>query len=164
MEAAPPLFLRASEIIHNKCDLLHFRAFVHILEIHDFFTPASFDDEGGAGESSLEEDYSNYDLGRGILQPWSRVHRLAFGHDAAGDPWLSLPTTGGGASWSHRRHPGATVSRSRPSLSSPRAKGAAPEVCPLFRSVCGWGTGKHGRPHFCQAHTLAQSDGPMGGR
>jgi hypothetical protein len=36
VEHHPPLFLRASEIIHSSCDTLQFRAFVKVLEVHDF--------------------------------------------------------------------------------------------------------------------------------
>jgi hypothetical protein len=38
-EGVPPLFLLASEIIHSKCNLLHYRATINVLEQHEFSTP-----------------------------------------------------------------------------------------------------------------------------
>jgi hypothetical protein len=75
------------------------------LEVHDFSTPVSSNDKGGPGtgspsDSSSKEDYPGYDPGRDILLSWPRVHCLASGSDPARDPWLSLPTASGGASWS----------------------------------------------------------------
>jgi hypothetical protein len=37
----PPLFLRASEVIHSKRDTLQFCVFIHILELHDFSLPVN---------------------------------------------------------------------------------------------------------------------------
>jgi hypothetical protein len=39
VKVAPPLFIQSSEVVHSKCDLLHFCAFIHILEVHDFNPP-----------------------------------------------------------------------------------------------------------------------------
>jgi hypothetical protein len=39
MEGAPLPFLRASKIIYSKCDLLHYKAIISILEVHDFNPP-----------------------------------------------------------------------------------------------------------------------------
>jgi hypothetical protein len=66
VEVAPPLFLWASKIIHTKCDLLHFRAFICILEVHDFMPPGDSSDDDARSPSS-DDDYPSYDLGRGIL-------------------------------------------------------------------------------------------------
>jgi hypothetical protein len=95
------LFLRASEVIHSMCNLLHFRAYIRVLETHDFTPPADFDDEGnhGGSSSSSEEDYPVYDPRCGILQPWPRVHKLAPGRSPSGEPWLSLSSAGGRVSW-----------------------------------------------------------------
>jgi hypothetical protein len=41
VEAEPPLFIRSSEVIHLKCDLLHFHVFIRILKVHDFNPPAT---------------------------------------------------------------------------------------------------------------------------
>jgi hypothetical protein len=41
----PPLFLRAEELIHSKVDMLQHRVLVHILEIHDYSSVESSDDE-----------------------------------------------------------------------------------------------------------------------
>jgi hypothetical protein len=35
----PPLFLQAPEIVHSKCDTLQSRAFIQVLEVHDFTPP-----------------------------------------------------------------------------------------------------------------------------
>jgi hypothetical protein len=81
MVGVRPLFLRASEIIHSRQDTLQFRAFIHILEIHDFTPPSDSSDEGGdnGGDApdgfSDEDAYPGYDPGRGLLRPWPRVHR-----------------------------------------------------------------------------------------
>jgi hypothetical protein len=57
IEAEPPLFLCTSEIIHSKCDLLHFRAFIQIVEVHDFTPPNdSSDDEGRPPSSDSSGD------------------------------------------------------------------------------------------------------------
>jgi hypothetical protein len=55
--------LRANEIIHSTQDPLQFRAFVQMLEVHEFTLPDSSSDEGG---SSLSDDsYPVYDAKRG---------------------------------------------------------------------------------------------------
>jgi hypothetical protein len=41
IEAKPPLFIRSSEVIHAKSDLLHFCVFIRILDVHDFNLPSS---------------------------------------------------------------------------------------------------------------------------
>jgi hypothetical protein len=96
-----PLFLRVSEILHSMCDLLHFRAFVRLLEVHDFNLPSgcSGDDYRLPSNDSSDEDYPGYDPGRGILNPCPKVSRLATGSSPTGDFWLSLPTASGGV-WS----------------------------------------------------------------
>jgi hypothetical protein len=38
-KATPPMFIRSSEVIHLKCDLLHFHTFIHVQEVHDFTPP-----------------------------------------------------------------------------------------------------------------------------
>jgi hypothetical protein len=65
VEREPPLYLSSSEIIDSSCDLLHYRAIISILEIHDFSTPPSSDSEGGGGGqgSSSDEEYPGYDPG-----------------------------------------------------------------------------------------------------
>jgi hypothetical protein len=43
-----PLFLWTDEIVHSKQDTLHFKAFVQVLEVHDFsILDSSFDEGGG---------------------------------------------------------------------------------------------------------------------
>jgi hypothetical protein len=106
MGEAPPLFLRSSEIIHSKCDTLQFRVFIRILEIHDFNLPNDSEGDSTSGGDSSEEDYLGYDPGRGLLQPWPRVYRPTSRSSPAWDPWPSLPSAGGGASW-HVMVPGS---------------------------------------------------------
>jgi hypothetical protein len=74
----PPLFLGASEIIHDKQNTLQFRASVEVIEIHDY-SPHSdssddgssddSDDSGGDGIPGATHSYS--------LRPWTGllVHR-----------------------------------------------------------------------------------------
>jgi hypothetical protein len=97
VEAEPPLFLRAEEIIHSSCDLLHFRVLIHTIEVHGFKPPESSDDDDGHSPSSdsSEEDYPGYDPSRGSSQPWPRVSRSATGISSAGESWPSLPSVGG---------------------------------------------------------------------
>jgi hypothetical protein len=101
VESKLPLFLRVSEILHSMCDLLHFRAFIRLLEVHDFNLPSdcSGDDYRLPSSDSSDEDYPGYDPGRGILNPCPKVSRLATGSSPTGEFWPSLPTAGGGV-WS----------------------------------------------------------------
>jgi hypothetical protein len=63
--------------------------------------PDSSDDDGGHNSYSPDDDgYPGYNPGRGLLRPWPRVHRLVGGASQDGFPWLSLPSMGGGTSWS----------------------------------------------------------------
>jgi hypothetical protein len=57
--------------------LLHFRAFIRVLEVHDFTPPEDSSDDGHppSGESSDDDGYPGYDPGRGSLQPWPSVSR-----------------------------------------------------------------------------------------
>jgi hypothetical protein len=84
--------------------MLHFRAFNHILEVHDFNPSEDSSDDGrpppsGDSSESEDDDYPGYDSHRGILQLWPRVSKFASGHNPAGEPWPSLPAAGGGV-WS----------------------------------------------------------------
>jgi hypothetical protein len=60
----------AEELIHSKQDTLHFRAFFHVLEVHDFSWPEESDDSDGDGQppqldSSNDGDdgYPGYNAG-----------------------------------------------------------------------------------------------------
>jgi hypothetical protein len=97
VEAKPSLFIRASEVIHDKCDLLHFCAFIHILVVHDFNPPSSSEEDGGPFS---EEEYPGYVLSPSILRPWPRVHGLITGVGPSGDPWPALLVAGGATMWS----------------------------------------------------------------
>jgi hypothetical protein len=94
VEAEPPLFLRAEEIIHSSSNLLHFQALIRTIEVHGLNPPESSDDDDGRSPSSdsSEEDYPGYDPGRGSSQPWPRVSRSATGINSAREPWPSLPS------------------------------------------------------------------------
>jgi hypothetical protein len=72
-----PLFLRASEIIHSKCDMLQFCALVQVLEVHDFTSSADSDDDSPLRSNSSDS------RGDGLLdanprgtslQPWPCVY------------------------------------------------------------------------------------------
>jgi hypothetical protein len=99
-EGVPPLFLRASEIVHSKCDPLHYRTIISILEVHDFNTPPSSDfdngDNYGLGGSSDNDEYAGYNPCRDFLDSWLVTRRLVSGVGSSGDPWPSLPIVGGG--------------------------------------------------------------------
>jgi hypothetical protein len=99
-ELVEPFFLCASEIIHSNCDMLHYQAIISVLEVHDFSTPPSSDFDGGSGNSSSEEEYLGYNLGRGFLNSWPVTRCFISGVDPFGVPWSSLPTTGGRVSLS----------------------------------------------------------------
>jgi hypothetical protein len=102
-EGEPPLFLRALEMIHSKCDLFHYRAIVNALEFHNFSTPPSSDSEGGGqGGSSGNDDngYPRYDPGKGFLDSWLCVRRFFSRNSPTGEPWPSLPVGSSGVSWS----------------------------------------------------------------
>jgi hypothetical protein len=98
VEVVPPLFMRSSEIVHSKCDLLHFRAFVHILKVHDFTPPSdsSDNDDHPSSSDSSNDGYPSYDPNRGILRPRPRVSKHGTGSSPTGEPWPFLPIDDGG--------------------------------------------------------------------
>jgi hypothetical protein len=99
VEREPPLFLLASEIIHSKKDALQFHAFIHTIEIHDFTSLNSSDDDSGMASSDSEADNNpGHDYASGSLQPWPKVYRCV-SESSYDEPWPSLPMTGGGAMW-----------------------------------------------------------------
>jgi hypothetical protein len=67
-EWEPPLLLGASEIVHSKCNLLHYHTIISILEVHDFGSPPSSNSDDGnnfsSGGSSSDKEYPGYDSGR----------------------------------------------------------------------------------------------------
>jgi hypothetical protein len=89
-----------TEVIHNKCDLLHFRVFIRILEVHDFNPPNSSEEDGEPSDEDSSEEYPGYVPGPGILRPWPRVCMLIANVGPSGDPWPALPTAGRGVVWS----------------------------------------------------------------
>jgi hypothetical protein len=98
VEVEPPLFLRASEIMHSRCDILHFRMFIRIIEIHDFYPLEDLSNNEGrppSDDASSDDGYPSYDPDRGILQLWPWLTRFVADHSLTGEPWSSLPTTGG---------------------------------------------------------------------
>ncbi|OEL22976.1 hypothetical protein BAE44_0016005, partial [Dichanthelium oligosanthes] len=96
-EGAPPLFLRATELIHSRRDALHYRVVVRILELHDFSLPSDSDDSPRSSGSSGADGLPTAEPGRS--QPWPRIYRGAEGPSSTGEPRPSLPTSGGGTSW-----------------------------------------------------------------
>jgi hypothetical protein len=79
LAGVPPLFIREEELIHSKRDTLKFRAFIHVLEVHDFLLPESSDSEQSGHSSFSDEDndgYSGHDAVSGLLWPWSLVNWL----------------------------------------------------------------------------------------
>jgi hypothetical protein len=72
VDRQPPLFLRASEIIHSKRDTLGFHALVKILEVHDFSPQAGSSDDGSSSESSGSSggDGLPRPVGHSSLRPW----------------------------------------------------------------------------------------------
>jgi hypothetical protein len=88
--------LRAHEIIHSKCNLLHFWAFIHIVEVHDFDLPESSDDDGRPPSSDSSDDkYPGFDNGRGNLWSWPKVSQFISDNGSTSSSWPSLPSVGG---------------------------------------------------------------------
>jgi hypothetical protein len=96
VEHEPPLSLLALEIIHSKLDTLQFRVFIKVLEVHDFSIPDDSGDEHSGSDPSEGDDFHP---GCGLSQPWPKVFHLAGDSSSSGDAWPSLPTQGGGVSW-----------------------------------------------------------------
>jgi hypothetical protein len=60
------------------CNLLHYRAIINVLELHDFSTPPLSDSEDSGGwRSGSGLDDNGYDLGRGLLDSWPVVRHYA---------------------------------------------------------------------------------------
>jgi hypothetical protein len=74
VECEPPLFLSASELIHSKQDTLQFRAFIQIVEIHDFNRSDSSSDDSGDSSSDSGTDGILGLWGGSSLQPWPCVY------------------------------------------------------------------------------------------
>jgi hypothetical protein len=92
-----PLFRRAHEIIHSK-DTLQFRAFIRIIEIHDFSIPKP--DKGYSSSNSDWADGQPGDApGGGLSQPWPHVYRLDVCASSGGDHRSVFPLYGVGMAW-----------------------------------------------------------------
>jgi hypothetical protein len=66
----PPLFIQADELIYSKQDALHFQAFIHVLEVHEFSLPEQDDNSRPSPSNSSndgDDDYPSYDAGPGFL-------------------------------------------------------------------------------------------------
>jgi hypothetical protein len=106
VEGQPPLFIRASELIHAKRDVSGFRALVRILEIHDF---SPLKDSSDDGTDSVSSDSSGGDglLGSesgGSLQPWPSLPGMRRHLDSCGPASHTTVVTCGVASrwqWHH---------------------------------------------------------------
>jgi hypothetical protein len=113
----PPLFLRASEIIHDKQNTLQFRAFVKVIEVHDF-TPSS--------DSSSDDASSDDSVGDGCFIQF--IAALAKGVSSC---WcivvgrVALAVAPGGVAWSASRS-------QQSSMLAPRAR-AGLSSCPCKR-------------------------------
>jgi hypothetical protein len=61
-----------TEVGCSKCDLLHFRAFIRVAEVHDFNPPSDLDVDGLADgdDDSGEEDYPGCMSDPRILHHW----------------------------------------------------------------------------------------------
>jgi hypothetical protein len=95
-----PLFLRAEEIIHSKQNSLQFRAFMKIVENHDFSPHAdSYDDSSSSDDDSMGDSLPG-PLAPTPLRPRSKVYSLGSDSSSSGAPWSSLPKHGGGVRWS----------------------------------------------------------------
>jgi hypothetical protein len=96
-----PLFLRESEVIHSKQDMLQQRAFIQVLEVQDFYIPGVDISEDSSSWSEPNE-FPRYDPGRGsgLHRPWSRVFCHVTDDSPSGDAWPSLPFGRCGVSWS----------------------------------------------------------------
>jgi hypothetical protein len=94
VNAQPPLFLTAHEIIHSKCNLLHFRAFVHIVEVHDFnlLESSDNDDRRPPSSDSSDDEYPGFDHGQGNLRPWPKVSRFVSDNGSTSSSWPLLPS------------------------------------------------------------------------
>jgi hypothetical protein len=97
VDRQPPLFLRASEIIHSKRDTLGFHALVKILEVHDFSPQAGSSDDGSSSESSGSSggDGLPRPVGHSSLRPWPATPPPW----SAGGDWSCLPRHGGDVQW-----------------------------------------------------------------
>jgi hypothetical protein len=91
-ERAPPLFHRASEIIHSKKHTLQYKVLVHVLEVHDFTPPADSEvddppnsDSCGSGGNGLPGSMHS------SLQPWPCIYWIARPTDERGHPLPLLP-------------------------------------------------------------------------
>jgi hypothetical protein len=101
VEGEPPLFLRASEIIHSKRDTLQYRVLLHILEVHNFSPPRDSDDDAPPPSSDSRDSGGDGIPGsmHSSLQPWLRMFRLAGAVDDRGRLLPSLPQHDSRASW-----------------------------------------------------------------
>jgi hypothetical protein len=95
-----PLFLQELELIHSKQDTLQFRAFIQVLEVHDFSIPGVDISEDSSSESDAD-DYPWFDPGRGsgLHRSWPRVFHHVAGVSSSREAWPTLLLGGGGASW-----------------------------------------------------------------
>jgi hypothetical protein len=156
VEGAPPLFLRALELIPSKKDTLQRRVFVQVLEVHDFSLPEDSSDDDRPGSSDSSDEGGDAIPGRyaeGRLHPWPWVYRLVGQWDEDGN-WLpSLPQHGGGASWSSWS---SSAVQSPPQVTSraPQARHAAkrPTWHRRRRVVQQWrAVGRRGLPRILQS-------------
>jgi hypothetical protein len=135
-ETQLPLFLRAHEIIHSKCNLLHFWAFVHIIEVHDFNLPELSEDDDGRPplSDSIDDEYLSFDHGWGNLRSWPKVSRFVSDNGSTNSSWPSLPFAGSKVWLSSSPAVGwpATSLMGGPSAGNLPTWGAVPEKVTVF--------------------------------
>jgi hypothetical protein len=74
VEWQPPLFLRASEIIHDKRESVGFWALVKIIEIHDF-TPCEDSSDDGSRSDSSDDGLPGPQV-HSSLRPWPTIYHF----------------------------------------------------------------------------------------
>jgi hypothetical protein len=97
VEWQPPLFLQASEIIHDKRESVGFWALVKIIEIHDFTSCEDSSDDGSRSDSS--DDGLPGPQVHSSLRPWPMIYHFIIASSPSG-PWPCLPRHGGDVQWS----------------------------------------------------------------
>jgi hypothetical protein len=79
----PPLYLREHEVIHLELIVLRYRVRIRVIEVQDWTTPTSSDDDApGDSDNSGAPDW---DIGGGGCSgPWPRRHRFNNGDGGEG--------------------------------------------------------------------------------
>lgn len=79
VERAPPLYLRAEELIESLREVLGLTAVINVLEVQDYHPRSESEDEfmgtrrDFESDSDSSVDYPSFDGGGGPLKQWSRI-------------------------------------------------------------------------------------------